>query len=73
MYAFLECLMVVALVAMVAMLLFAACVAGVALGQGLTVLWRVARKAARPAIASETGLSLVLQGVVLTSTEPPAR
>jgi hypothetical protein len=53
MYVFFECLTVLALVMLVATLLFAVCVVLVALEQGITILWRTARKAAKPAVAQE--------------------
>lgn len=53
MYVSLECLTVLALVTLVATLLFAACVVLVALEQGITMLWRTTRKAAKPAVVQE--------------------
>ena len=73
MYLFLECLAVLALVAVVADLLFTICVVLLALGQGISAMWRVARKATQPLTAHETGVSLALQGAILTSTERSAR
>ncbi|HEV3276424.1 MAG TPA: hypothetical protein VG860_06375 [Terriglobia bacterium] len=73
MYVFLEGLTVLALVVVVAMLLFAAFVGLMALRQGITAMRRIARKAAEPATAQKTGLSMALQGAILTSTEPSAR
>jgi hypothetical protein len=73
MYVFVEGLTVLALVVVVAMLLFAAFVGLMALREGITAMRRIARKAAEPATAQETGLSMALQGAILTSTEPSAR
>jgi hypothetical protein len=73
MYVLLESLTVLALVALVAVLLFAVCAVFVALGHWIAAIWRVARKAAERATTQETRLSLALQGTILASTEPPAR
>lgn len=53
MYVFFECLTLLALVTLVATLLFAACVVLVALEQGITILWRTTRKAEKPAVVQE--------------------
>ena len=51
MYVFLECMTVLALVGLVAMVLFAVCVVVMALGQGITAMERIASKAAERALA----------------------
>lgn len=73
MYVVLEGLTVLALVALVATLLFAVSVVLVTLGQGISGMGRVASKAVERLRAQEPELSLVPQGTILPSTEPPAR
>jgi hypothetical protein len=73
MYVLLECLTVLALVALVAVLLFAVSAVLVALGHGITAMRRITRNAAEPAIAQEPRLPLALQRTILTSTELPVR
>ncbi len=58
MYLFLECLTVLGLVAVVAMLLFAGCVVLMAAAQGMAAIWRTVRKTAGPATDQEAALSL---------------
>ena len=53
MYAFFECLTLVVLVTLFATLLFAASVVFVALEQGITLVWRNARRAEKPAVVQD--------------------
>ena len=73
MYVFLECLTVVALIALFATVLIAGSFVLVALGQGINAVWRIGKKAAEPASAQTPRLSLALQPAILSSTEPLSR
>ncbi len=74
MYVLLESLTLLALVAVVTTLLFAACVVLAALSHGVAAVWRIASKAADGTMAQQPELSPALQqATILTSTQPLAR
>ena len=73
MYVLVEDLTILALVVLLATLLFAGSVVLVALGQAIQAARRSAHKAAEPAMTQQPRLSADLQPVILTSTELLAR
>jgi hypothetical protein len=71
MYVVVECLTIVAVIALFTTLLLAGSMVLVALGEGINWVRQKVRRSAELAVAQESSGSL--QPVVLTSTEPVAR